>query len=417
MLIGLSVVAGFLLAVLANPLGDLFNQPNVVPILLVLATHVVVQAWIAVPRTLLQRTMRFRALYGIDLVGAATLFLVQVASAFAGLGAWSYVVAQYAQTVLVLFCVYLACHWYPHVQFSTRHLRAQWRFGWRLWSGNLLQYLSKNADYWVVGALMGAIPLGTYYVAYVAPNLLRQRLSWIASEVLLPVYSSLNDDPDRQASIFSRSVRLHGFVGFPIMLGLVFASTPAVEVLFGDQWYAAAAPMRIIALAAAFDFITRPSANLLLALGYPGVVAKLQLTRGIPLAVTLPLTVPVLGLVGAGLSVLVASVATCVHSQLEARRHLQFGFKSLVGVLQVPLVASAAMGIVLSVAEASVVGRLNPVLHLLVLVVSGISAYVGTVWFAERGRTTGVVQDLRLLQPGRRGDSSTQYHGRPPTPQ
>ena len=63
------------------------------------------------------------------------------------------------------------------------------------WSGiQAAVYVSKNADYWVVSRLLGGEALGLYYIAYVIPNLARQRLHWVAQAVFYPVFSRLAED-------------------------------------------------------------------------------------------------------------------------------------------------------------------------------------------------------------------------------
>ena len=138
----------------------------------------------------------------------------------------------------------------------------------------LVHYVNKNLDYWLVGGLLGAQALGTYYIAYTLPSIVRLRFSSVVRSVLFPVFSRLRGDRDKSQRIYVAAMGLQGAVGIPTMLGLAVVAEPVVHVFFGAQWADAVNPMRWIALAAALDLLSTvlPQAAMAFGLMYRNVL-------------------------------------------------------------------------------------------------------------------------------------------------
>lgn len=80
-------------------------------------------------------------------------------------------------------------------------IRSDLRFNGGFFATSTASFVSKNVDYWAVSFTLGAAELGTYYVAFVLPNILRQRMTWLASDILFPVMARARHDHDRLIGI------------------------------------------------------------------------------------------------------------------------------------------------------------------------------------------------------------------------
>lgn len=381
--------------------ADAMNQPDAQPYLMVLGALILVQTLSGVPRALLQREMRFGAIYAMEFAAALCQALSAITAAVAGLGAWSLVVGYAVHSVLLLG-FWMVVRRRPRLTFSLRQAREQVRFGAGMWITTMLTYVVRNADFWAVSRVLGGSSLGVYYIAYVLPNVLRQRLTWVTGEVLLPSFARIQGDRERLAGVYLRSVRLHVAVGAPAMAGLAATSPLVILVFFGEKWEAAAAPMALVSLAAAAEFVTLPATNLLVALGRSRALVGIQLGRVAVLVPGVVLAARAGGLTEVSAVVLGSAVATALHAQFLCSRYTASSFFALVTAMAPALLATGVMALGV-LACAQVVVDLAPIVRLLALGAVGVVLYPVALRAVAPRTARSLLGDLRLLVRVRKG--------------
>lgn len=401
---GLGAVASGTVVALAGPLAGVLGEPDATPFLRVLGALLLAQTLSGVPRALLQREMRFRAVYGVEVTSVVAQAAAAVSAALSGLGAWSLVVGYAVHTLVLLVGYWSIVRRAPRLVFDARCAREQWRFGAGMWNSTLLVYVVRNVDFWAVSRALGSSTLGVYYVAYVLPNVLRQRLTWVTNEVLLPSFASLQEDSARLASIFLRSLRLHASVGLAAMAGVAVLSPQLVDVFFGSGWTAAITPMALVALAAGIEFLTQPAVNLLVALGRTGTVVTIQAGRALVVVPGSFLAAYHGTLTTVAAVVLGSSLVTALHAQLATSRVLGMRTASLFHAALPGLLASALMtGAVAGLDRALAPDAAPAVVELAALTAVGMAVYPGFLYALAPRFTRALFGDLKLLVSRQRG--------------
>jgi O-antigen/teichoic acid export membrane protein len=115
-------------------------------------------------------------------------------------------------------------------------------------SGRLLAAFSYNADYVIIGRVLGSTTLGYYTIAWDLLRFVPDRLAKIVGRVALPLFSQMQDDDAALRQRYCALVRDTARVLLPLMIGVAIAAPEVVTVLYGAQWYPAAAPLRILAV-------------------------------------------------------------------------------------------------------------------------------------------------------------------------
>src|SRR4029450_6847202 len=123
--------------------------------------------------------------------------LVQVALAAVGVGAWAIIVGMVVLSYSQFSGMCVAARWRPHLVFRRSLVGQDLGFAGGLLVNHGLTHGVRNADYVVVGNLLGAAALGAYYVAYVLPQILRLRFTWAAGAVLYPMLVRSSPNRDR----------------------------------------------------------------------------------------------------------------------------------------------------------------------------------------------------------------------------
>lgn len=395
-------------AALARPLAGLVGLPTAAPLIVALTPVVLLRLLAGVPRALLQRQLLLARVYLVEGSALLVTAVTQVSLAVAGFGAWSMIGGQAAGAAVLLPALLVAARWRPSRCFSLGVLRSDARFSGGMLTTTLFAYLGKNVDYWVVAHVLGARALGIYYMAYVLPTILRQRVTWIGKDVLVPVFARLRGDVERTRRAYLETLRLHALVGLPTMVGLALTADDVIAVFFGSQWADAAAPLSILALAALFEFLKQPATTVFVAHGKPGRVAVVEAVR---------LCVMVAGLAGAAarggtlmsfsLAVLGASAASAAAAHVLVRAHVDVDAPQVARSLWPVAVPTASMA--LAVLTAQVVTSVpDGAVALLLLVPLGAATFAVVALAAfPRATVESAREGAALLGLRRRGPAAT----------
>lgn len=209
----------------------------------------------SVPNALLLREFRYFAYQAIQVASVVLYLVVQILLALNGFGAWSVLIGQYAMGVSVLLGSLVASRWRPRATFRPSLLRGELRFGTNLLSSQAGAYTSKNVDFWAVGAVLGAGVLGVYYIAYVLPVIVRQRVATSVTTALAPVFTKFADDAARRARALERTTVTVVGVFMPLIILIAALAEPLIRFFFGSGWAGAVQPLRFVALAASVELL------------------------------------------------------------------------------------------------------------------------------------------------------------------
>lgn len=391
------LIACGLVAAFAEQLAAAMSIADAEPFILGLAPVVFLRLLSGVPRALLQRDLRFARIYVVEAIVLLVTAVAQVALALRGFGAWSMIAGHAIGTCLLLVLFLSAARWRPSFSFSFYVLRADARFSAGMLATTFFSYLGKNADYWFVAHALGARALGLYYIAYALPTVLRQRVTWIGKDILVPVFARLRPDVGRTQSAYVETLRLHAFFGFTAMLGLTLTASDVVAALFGPKWSGTAGPLAVLSLAAVCEFLKQPATTVFVAHGVPGRTAVLEAVRlAVMTSGLLIATAADAPLTGFALAVLSGSAASAAAAQAMVARQVGAGPRVVGRTLLPVVVPGLAMTLVVGVAYA--VLELPPgAVRLAVLVPLGAVAYLGTACLLFRAVTVATATEVATM--------------------
>lgn len=206
-------------------------------------------------RALLERRMRYRALLGLDVAALAIASTAAIGCAALGLGVWALVVQMLAMNACSTSGALLLAHWRPGRPRGAPGLRELVAVGANLLGWRALGYFTRNLDNLVIGRLMGAVPLGYYTRAYQLMLYPVGALTQPLRAVMLPALSRLQDDPERLAKAYVKSLRVVIAVCAPITLLTVTLADEVVLTVYGVQWRPAIHVLRILALAGLWEVV------------------------------------------------------------------------------------------------------------------------------------------------------------------
>lgn len=271
--VGLAL-AGVLLAI---PIARSVGEPTLQPILQVLSLSFVLTALSSVQIGLLRRELAFRSLALRTLLATAGGGVVGIAMALQGYGAWALVGQQLAQAALSVAMLWRVSPWRPGRNVSSAHFRQLFGYSRNVVGSDILSFLARNADNFLIGAVIGTGPLGIYAVGYRILDASNSLLIGLSRRIAFPALSRLQHEPARMKRAFFRVSRLSGVLYIPAFVGLALVAQELVVVLFGRRWEEAGPVAALLFLAGPIIGVQNFSAALLNAAGHPGVVFRLRL--------------------------------------------------------------------------------------------------------------------------------------------
>lgn len=239
----LSVAANVLAAVLAisaAPIGALlFNDPRVVPLIVVAAAAWPLGPWGVMHRARLTIDLRFGTqaviFFGIGLIRTGGAILL----AWWGFGPYSMLVPIYFSHLFYAIVSRMAA---GHIRAGRPRPRCWPELlapaAWLMLYGLLIQ-VRVNGTSMVVGILHDAAVTGLYYWGFVLSGQTVSLLAGNLREVLFPALARLSDEPGRQYEGFVAACRLGFLLAIPLCLIQAVTAPQLIRLLFAPQWWQA----------------------------------------------------------------------------------------------------------------------------------------------------------------------------------
>jgi O-antigen/teichoic acid export membrane protein len=232
-------------------------------VLVVLAPSSLANAVSVVPRAMLFRELRFRAVAAVNLVNFILQKTLTVVLAALGFGPFSFVAPiPIAGVVIAAFLWWwVRPPWSPQLQLS------RWRYlvsdSTRLLAADFGRVLLDQSDYLVLGLFRTVAEVGVYWVGFLFSIQMVQMLMANLHNILFPAFTKLNDDPQRQFRGFLNSQRILAMLGVSGCLLQAAVAEPFARLMFPGEWESSIIVMQILSLGMATRMIAGASFALL----------------------------------------------------------------------------------------------------------------------------------------------------------
>jgi O-antigen/teichoic acid export membrane protein len=272
---GLLLAGGLALA--AGPLSVLYDEPLLARILPVLAVGLFISALGSTQSAQLRRALRFRPLAARAIISNVVAGGTGVVLALLGAGVWALVVQYVVLNAVQTLLLWIVAASRPGLQVSRRHFTDVFGFSRHSLGNSLLQFTNNRSDDFLIGAFLGAGPLGLYAVAYRLLTTLNDVINQTLLGVAFPVFARLQHDTARLRSAYCTVLKVGAALAFPGFGFFIIAAPEVVEVVFGARWLPAAPVMSVLAIFGALQTSLMITDSCLNAIGRPRVVLRNRL--------------------------------------------------------------------------------------------------------------------------------------------
>lgn len=264
------VLLMLLLAAAAPGISALYNEPALIPLLLIISLMFPLSAFGQQFRAIAEKELRFAALARIEIPSSLAGFAAAVFVAWSGGGANAFAtgIVVTAASSSLLACLRLRGHYGPSCHARLSETLPYVRFGGYLIGENFATTVRTQADVFVGGLILGPSAMGVYALPRdVCLRIAHTVINPVVTRVGFPVMAHVQHDRASLKSIYLQILRITASFNFPVYVALGVFAPEAVALLFGSQWEGAVLYLRIFAAWGLIRSVGNPIGSLLHAAG------------------------------------------------------------------------------------------------------------------------------------------------------
>jgi len=244
---GIGSLAALLVVFSAWPAARFFHEPQIIPVLHVLAISFFLGAMGVVPTAILNRAMEFKKLAVVQTAAAIFGTVIAIGVALAGGNVWSLVSGTVSIVAATTFGVWFLAPVRLRFAWNSDVAGRILKFGLNLSGFHVFNYFSRNADNLLVGKFLGSVSLGYYQMAYMLMTYPLQNFTLMVTQVVYPAMAKFHEDHARVRAAYVRITALVALVTIPVMLGLGITAPSFVRVFLGTKWVPVATLLALFA--------------------------------------------------------------------------------------------------------------------------------------------------------------------------
>jgi teichuronic acid exporter len=385
--IGMLVTMAF-----AIPLGHFFAAPDLPAVIMVSSLGFPIAAIRTLPAAVLQRDFRFKLLAAIDLGQAVSAALITLGLALAGGKYWSIILGNAAAALLAsLAVIAFSPQRFGRPQLSK--LRPAISLSKNITTATLGWYIYSNADFLVVGKMLGQAALGLYNIGWTLAMLIVERVTTLVSGVAPAYLAAAKHDLTELRRYLFRISGTIALLTFPASLGLALVADDFCRVILGARWMGAIGALRILAIYAGVRSLGPLLAQMLTVSGEDRFVAR----NGAAAAIVMPVAFVVgarWGVEGVAVAWVIAYPLVTTPLFMKTMRHLEIRVGDYLAALKPAFVSTAVMVVAVLALRFGMVNA-RPVVRLPLAIVVGAAAYGAALFALFRSRVQTLIRVLR----------------------
>lgn len=392
-----SILALFLGVVVfsaSSLIAGLFDEPQMSPILKVLALNIVLSSVRVVPSNLLERELQFKRKASAEVTPPIGYAAVAIGCALMGWSVWSLVAGTLASSLLQTILMWSIAGYRPSWKLDWGIARELWQFGQHLVYASLLLFVAANLDQVYIGRFIDVAEVGFYGLALTLGNMSTDSIAKLFGRVLFPAFSRVQSNLPRLKEAYLTSVRYISYLSFPMSFGLFVVASVAVSVVYGSKWAPAVPLIRILSLYGLFRSMGRLTGALFSSIGKPSIAVQITILRVLTLALLVFPLGSNLAAVGVAIALTLSMSISVLWSFYLVSRHLNISLVDFLQELAPQCVAAVVMGVGVGFLSRLLTASL---LALVAMIGCGIVVYVLTLWLLAGERLRKDIFEITSL--------------------
>ena len=370
------LIAGLLYIILffsSQFIANFYGEPKLIAVLRVLSIILFFGAVNSIQIAIISRNMQFKKLFYSNIGAIMVSGVIGIVMAYNGYGVWALVGQQLSNHFFSTAIMWFKVKWRPKLLFSLARLQNLLSYGSKILVANLITTLFLDLRSLIIGKMYSANMLAYFNKGKMFPSVIITNINGSIQSVMLPTYSSQQDNKRRVKAMVRRSIKTSTFIVFPMMIGLAIVAEPLVKVILTEKWQSSVPFLQIFC----FTYMLMPihTANLeaIKALGYSNSILKIEIVKKVLEFITLVISLNY-GVYAIAIGTFITSIISLVINSYPNIKILNYGYREQIRDIAPSLLLSIIMGIVIYTITFI---RLPTLLTLFLQVCIGIIIYLG----------------------------------------
>lgn len=232
----MGIAIGAMVCLIAPIISNFYNQPDLIPVTILIAVTFPISGYTMIHQALAEKEGNFKGLTVVEVGSSFVGLVLAIASAYLGAGVYALVIQNLAYAVISAIGLLRISNWRPTSKTSLAGLSAVFGYSGNLVGFNVISYISRNSDSWIIGRFLGASALGVYAMANRIMVFPLESVTYVSNRALFPVLSKAKDDLSECRALYFKTVQSVALLTFPIMGGIWLVRDEFVLLILGQRW-------------------------------------------------------------------------------------------------------------------------------------------------------------------------------------
>lgn len=232
----LSFVLYALLFFLSPTIAEYYGISDLTLIIRIMALRLPIASINSVQQAYVSKKMLFKKFFWATLLGTVVSGVIGIILAYNGFGpfalVYQYLLNVFIDTMMLFFVV----RWFPSLCFSFNRLTVLFSFGWKILLSGLINASYEEMSSIVISKKYSAGDLSFYTKGKQFPALFSNNVCTTISNVMFPVFSTLQNDYIALKNAVRRTIRVSSYILFPLLIGFAAIARNFVVVILTDKW-------------------------------------------------------------------------------------------------------------------------------------------------------------------------------------
>ncbi len=357
---------------IAPIIASFYNLEILKSVLRFMGLNIIIVSINSVQQAYVSKNMLFKRFFTSTFGATLLSGICGIAAAYCSMGIWALAIQYTLNNLLATAILWFTVKWRPKCEFSLNRVGQLFSYGWKMLVSGLLDTGANEIRSLIIGKVYTSTDLAYYNKGKSFPSLVVTNINASIQSVLFPAISSVQDNRDAVKAMTRRSIRVSGFIMFPLMIGLAFVARPFINLLLTEKWLGCVVYLQIYCFILALMPIHTSNLQAIKAMGRSDIFLKLEIIKKI-IGISSLLISMRFGVLAIALS---AAINTIISSFVNA-----FPNKKLIGYSYFEQIKDLFNGIVpLLAMVAAVVGvkflNINDFSMLVIQIVIGAITYI-----------------------------------------
>lgn len=278
-----SAVLYLLLFLGAPAAARYFEDPEITKMLRVLSLILFTGSVTSLLFAKVAREMNFRLQCIATVIADLLSGIAGIVAALSGAGTWALIWQQLLRNLFLMAGMMILLHYFPRGHFRMEKIRSLFSYGWKVLVSGLIDTIYNNLYTPVIQKLYDPATVGLYNRANQFPQVIANSAASTIQSVLLPAFSKTQggDEESKAESrrMMRRSLKMSGYLIFPMMFGIMAVAGPLVRVILGTEWMGAVTLIRLCCLSYSVWHIHVANLQAINANGRSDIYLKLEIIK------------------------------------------------------------------------------------------------------------------------------------------